>query len=269
MPWLPLEKGRPYQSRNGDGDSRAAPSPLTLVRTRLNCKDALVRAARLVAEWSIGPDLTAMKRKHLTHEQRRHQTQERLLRAAHKMFIKKGFSCTSVEDIADAAGYTRGAFYSNFRGKSELLLEVLRRDHERARAGLQAIMEKAGTREEMTASAIAYYSGFLRDRECFPLWVEARLLARRDAVLRQCINDFRRERLSYVGAHILVFFERVGIAPPLQAEVLALGLLSLCDGMQSFRVCDPLIADNEVIEKWLAFFFGAGGRLLAQWSLDG
>ncbi|SDH86024.1 TetR/AcrR family transcriptional regulator [Paraburkholderia phenazinium] len=196
-----------------------------------------------------------MKRKRLTHEQRRHQTRERLLRAARKMFIKKGFDRTSVEDIVDAAGYTRGAFYSNFGGKSELLLEVLRWDHDSARAGLQAVIEKVGSREEMTASAIAFYNGYLRDNECFLLWVEARLLARNDATVRQCITDFHREKLSHIGAHILAVFERVGMMPPLQAEVLALGVLSLCDGMLSLRVCDPRIADNEVIDRWLALLF--------------
>jgi AcrR family transcriptional regulator len=73
-----------------------------------------------------------MKRERLTHAQRREQTRERLLEAARKTFVKKGLAATSVDNIAEAAGYTRGAFYSNFDGKPELLLELLRRDHESA-----------------------------------------------------------------------------------------------------------------------------------------
>ncbi len=69
------------------------------------------------------------------------------------MFVKKGLAATSVEDIAEAAGYTRGAFYSNFGGKPELLIELLRRDNSRARANLQALMEEGGTSAEMKARA--------------------------------------------------------------------------------------------------------------------
>ncbi len=75
-----------------------------------------------------------MKRERLTRIQRKEQTLENLLEAARMMFVKKGLAATSVEDIAEAAGYTRGAFYSNFDGKPELLLELLRRDHDSAQA---------------------------------------------------------------------------------------------------------------------------------------
>src|SRR6476661_7420475 len=98
-----------------------------------------------------------MKPERLTRAQRKKQTRERLLEAAGRMFVKKGFVATSVEDIAEAAGYTRGAFYSNFDGKPELLLELLQRDHDRARANRRAIVEEGGTGEQMKARAIAYY----------------------------------------------------------------------------------------------------------------
>ena len=68
-----------------------------------------------------------MKRKRLTREQSKDQTRLRLLDAAQAIFMKKGFVAASVEDIAEAAGYTRGAFYSNFRSKPELFLELLRK----------------------------------------------------------------------------------------------------------------------------------------------
>jgi AcrR family transcriptional regulator len=76
-----------------------------------------------------------MKRKRLTREQSKDQTRQRLLDAAQGIFMKKGFVAASVGDIAEAACYTRDAFYSNFCSKSELFLELLRRDHEAMQAG--------------------------------------------------------------------------------------------------------------------------------------
>jgi Bacterial regulatory proteins, tetR family len=56
----------------------------------------------------------AMNRKRLTREDSREATRKHLMDAAQRLTAKKGLSTTSVEDIAESAGYTRGAFYSNF-----------------------------------------------------------------------------------------------------------------------------------------------------------
>src|ERR1700744_5339450 len=104
-----------------------------------------------------------MKRQRLTREQSKDQTRQRLLDAAQTIFMKKGFVAASVEDIAGAAGYTRGAFYSNFRSKSELFLELLRRDHETMQAELQAIFASAASREEMEARVLRYCSQLHRE----------------------------------------------------------------------------------------------------------
>ncbi|MFP4905321.1 TetR/AcrR family transcriptional regulator, partial [Paraburkholderia sp. BR14261] len=135
-----------------------------------------------------------MKRIRLTREQSRDQTRERLLDAAQAVFMKKGFVGASVEDIAHAAGYTRGAFYSNFSGKSDLLVELLRRDHEAMQTDLRAIFETEVSREQMEARVLAYYSRMPQDNKVFLLWVEARLLAARDARFRTRYNAFMKEK---------------------------------------------------------------------------
>lgn len=53
------------------------------------------------------------------------RTRELLLDAAAQLFARKGFAATSVEEIAQAAGFTIGALYSNFSAKDELILELL------------------------------------------------------------------------------------------------------------------------------------------------
>ena len=70
-----------------------------------------------------------MSRKRLSRDDSREQTTQRLLEAAQKLIAKKGLDAASVENIAAAAGYTRGAFYSNFSSKDDLFIELLRRDH--------------------------------------------------------------------------------------------------------------------------------------------
>lgn len=200
-------------------------------------------------------DFPAMKPIRLTREQSKDLTRERLLSAAHAIFTKKGYVAASVEDIASAAGYTRGAFYSNFRSKAELLIELLKRDHEEAEADLQKIFESGGTREQMEAHALEYYSQFFRNNPAFLLWGEAKLQATRDAKFRARFNEFVKEKRDRFTHYILTFAERVGTPLLLPADVLALGLMSLCDGVQSYHAADPRHVTGDAAQQVLAGFF--------------
>jgi AcrR family transcriptional regulator len=55
---------------------------------------------------------------------RRAQTRQRLLDAAREVFAREGFGRSTVEQVCEAAGFTRGAFYSNFTSLDELFLEM-------------------------------------------------------------------------------------------------------------------------------------------------
>ncbi|MCM3695598.1 TetR/AcrR family transcriptional regulator [Microbacterium oleivorans] len=56
----------------------------------------------------------------------RENTRARLLEAAHEVFAEVGLDAASVEAICERAGFTRGAFYSNFESKDELFLALIR-----------------------------------------------------------------------------------------------------------------------------------------------
>jgi AcrR family transcriptional regulator len=198
-----------------------------------------------------------MKPKRLTRAQRKEQTREQLFEAARTMFVKKGLAATSVEDIASTAGYTRGAFYSNFDGKLELLLELLRRDHDSAQAKLRAIVGNGGGREQMKARAIAHYKAYFQDCASFPLWIEATLLACRVTAFQERFNAFRHEKLRRVSEYLRALTEHDGNALPLQPDALALGLVSLCDGVRLFRTSDPQMASDATIDMLLAGLFPA------------
>ena len=63
-------------------------------------------------------DVTVVaERERWTQERRRQHTRDLLLDAAEEVFAKKGFEGASLEEIADTAGYTRGAIYKHFGGK--------------------------------------------------------------------------------------------------------------------------------------------------------
>ena len=67
-----------------------------------------------------------------TPERRRARTRAALLEAARFVFARKGFEGASLDEIAETAGYTRGAIYKHFRGKEDLLFAVYDQVNEQA-----------------------------------------------------------------------------------------------------------------------------------------
>lgn len=63
--------------------------------------------------------------KRLTRDESREQTRAKLIAAARTVFAKEGFGGASVDRIAEEAGFTKGAFYSNFESKEDIFLQLL------------------------------------------------------------------------------------------------------------------------------------------------
>ncbi|WP_393916773.1 TetR/AcrR family transcriptional regulator [Halostreptopolyspora alba] len=61
----------------------------------------------------------------LTREQQRMRNREKLLAAAERLFADRGITGASMEEVAAEAGLTKGAVYSNFANKEELVMQVL------------------------------------------------------------------------------------------------------------------------------------------------
>jgi AcrR family transcriptional regulator len=63
----------------------------------------------------------------LSRAERREQTRQELISAAEACFITRGFHASSVDEVAERAGYTKGAVYSNFAAKEDLFFAVYER----------------------------------------------------------------------------------------------------------------------------------------------
>lgn len=73
---------------------------------------------------------------------RRAQTRERLVAAGFQAFAKSGVQAASVEEICELAGFTRGAFYSNFESKDDLCLAVLQDLGDRVLAAVNPALDE-------------------------------------------------------------------------------------------------------------------------------
>jgi AcrR family transcriptional regulator len=95
-----------------------------------------------------------MKRKRRTQAERREETREQVLQAAARVFARHGFHATSLEAVAEEAGFSRGAVYYNFADKEELFLELHdRRCAERAQDLREVFAEAEGDVEATSRQA--------------------------------------------------------------------------------------------------------------------
>jgi AcrR family transcriptional regulator len=195
-----------------------------------------------------------MSRKRLTREDSQDQTRQRLLDAAQRLFARKGLDKTSVEDIAEAAGYTRGAFYSNFKTKGDLFIELLRRDHTRADAEFSALLNDELALDDIQARTKDIYGKLYRDNEGFMAWTEARLLSARDARFRAKLNALMTEKRDHIVQLIEYFYKRAGTTPTVSTALMAMGFMSLVEGVKLFAASDPGELPPASAEAVLALF---------------
>lgn len=121
---------------------------------------------------------------------RRHATRERLLDAAFEVFAEQGVHASTVEQIAERAGFTRGAFYSNFTTKEELFVALMEREDGVRLAALEEKFAALAPRLEdvggaLDADAIAgivldFFVGPFDDHPWSLIYAEFQLLALRD-----------------------------------------------------------------------------------------
>jgi len=138
-----------------------------------------------------------------------------LLRAASKLFCKRGLEGTSIDEVAEAAGYTKGAFYANFKSKEELFLVML---DERFAKELERIDRTlSGTDDPETEArlAAAEFIHFASDDDWPRLYFQFAAHAARNEEFRQELatrQQAMRERLVEVYERWTKQFE---IDPPL------------------------------------------------------
>jgi AcrR family transcriptional regulator len=81
----------------------------------------------------------------LSRAERREQTRQELISAAEACFVSRGFHASSVDEVAERAGYTKGAVYSNFAAKEDLFFAVYERRVEQVLTEVAPGLRQAGT----------------------------------------------------------------------------------------------------------------------------
>lgn len=175
--------------------------------------------------------MVALPKRRSRHEMQQ-ETQAQLKKAALHLIASGGIAAVSIRGICQRAGFTQGAFYSNFATKEELLLALVE-DHTAALAAeFQSIVEETqGLALDASLERMASRMAELARKPTLSLMiVELHLHARRDAefaarfepVKRYYRNQFTRITEALITAH--------GLSPKVTADQLAATLMALWSG---------------------------------------
>ena len=194
----------------------------------------------------------------VTRVERKEQTRSDLIAAARHVFLRRGFHGASLDEIAEEAGYTKGAVYSNFAGKDDLFLAVLDAHYGSRVDAYVQIMVEGETFEE----AIRSVSRFMIDADAsepdwLPTLAEFVAHAARDEPLRRSYVRVRERFLVAIAGVIQALVERHGLGlrvAPLEA---ARASSVLIRGYSAERRLDPDAVSSELfIELHAAFMRG-------------
>lgn len=167
------------------------------------------------------------------------RTRQQLIATARQLFLRDGYAVTSLEKVADEAGYSKGAVYSNFRNKDELCLAVL----DEIRTEQAELMAQAVAGADSFDARLAAFQRWAEQNIGNEAWtsleVEFALSARRDTRVRDALAVRDRVIRDGIAALISENAEQYGIDLPMSADDVATALLSLGIGLGVQRAIDP------------------------------
>ncbi|WIX99709.1 TetR family transcriptional regulator [Amycolatopsis mongoliensis] len=170
----------------------------------------------------------------------RAETRRRIIDAATAVFARQGIAATSLNDIAAEAGLTKGAVYSNFTGRDDLVLTIME-EHmvERMDRATTVFAELADLDEATTEAGARLLAGIDSDATWHRLLLEYWGLAMRNPTVHSGLAERRARLRDAVTAAISKAAALHGVDLPLAPEHLAVVVLALSNGLAVERGVDP------------------------------
>ena len=192
------------------------------------------------------------RRQRLTRAEAKARTREQLLDAAARVFARKGYAGASVEEIAESAGYSTGALYSNFAGKEQLFLELMAARGERRVTEVASILD-AGDPVDALAGLLVRSAE--RDPDLMALRAEFWLYAVRNPEAMDALTAQRRQQVDALIGVISAAMERRGAPAGVPAAEVATLVLAMFQGLVRQRRIDPERVSGDLLAQGLRWLF--------------
>ena len=183
----------------------------------------------------------------------RAQTRTRILHAAAEVFTARGYDGASLDQVAAAAGLTKGAVYSSFSGKDELFFALVAdRLDQRLAVVADAADGQRDLRQLFDDAEDDLAALFTTQRDWHLLFIECWARAVRDPERRARWASQRRAARAVIADFLERHAAATGDRLPAPAADLALTAMALSNGLAMEYIADPESADPGLFARTLA-----------------
>ncbi|MFD7704672.1 TetR/AcrR family transcriptional regulator [Streptomyces caelestis] len=174
---------------------------------------------------------------------RRLRTRANLLEAAFSVFAAKGFGHVSIEEVCEAAGYTRGAFYSNFAGLDELFFALYTQRAELIAEQVAGALAQDGPDLDVPAAVDRVAEVLLLDRDWLLVKTDFLVHAARDPEVARALLEHRARLRRAVADRLARAHGHTGLPAVLgDAEGAAHAVIAAYDGVTTRLLLDRDVA---------------------------
>lgn len=171
----------------------------------------------------------------LTRQESRLETRMRLLESAAQLFARGGYEGASVDLIAESAGYSKGAFYSNFESKEAIFLELLDAHKRREIDALAQLLARDIPASELVSLIRNSESERVSDFDFGLLSAEFQLQACRDKTFAKTYARLHRTHRDTMAGLVTKLFAKLHRIPPSDPKDLADIIMALTTGLSLQR----------------------------------
>jgi AcrR family transcriptional regulator len=193
--------------------------------------------------------------------ERQANTRTNLVDAAERLFSAQGFHATSLDAVADEAGYTKGAVYSNFASKEDLFFAVYERRVERYLERAEQMLAEDGGPERGVLTIIAETSARReRDDGWLAVFLEFWTHVLRHPEHRTRFAEIHGRAVAPFVASLERFAAERRVELPLEARKLAVALFAGGTALGLERLTQPDVVDGELMVRMQELWFAALAR---------
>ncbi|MDS7925433.1 MULTISPECIES: TetR/AcrR family transcriptional regulator [Acinetobacter] len=168
----------------------------------------------------------------LSRNEKQIQTRQHLIDAGFALISEYGYNAVSIRNLSKQAGYTQGAFYSNFSSKEEFLLELMQLQFAKENLQLQEIFTSAPSNtEQLIDSLRKWLTVFFTDDEWLKISIELQLFAARDITFAEEYQKVWKTHQQEVTKIMKHFFSLVPMVKPDDYDSIVIELVSLSYGL--------------------------------------
>ena len=195
----------------------------------------------------------------LTRKEKQAHTRFCLMESAARVFTRRGLQQASIDEVAGDAGFTKGAFYANFKSKEELFLAMLDERFAQRIEEIDRVWSSGGDIRDKARQAGQDFAQYLSDDEWSRLFFEFAAYAARNEEFRQELVTRYRALRARVADIYSRQKEKMGIEPAVPPEQVAAMIFAMANGLALEKLLEPdAVADDAFGTMLVAFFAGLG-----------